>query len=144
MAELKRLGEYCKFGDKLNEMVRDLLVCGVNDIRTQSRLLQESKLTYDKAFELAQSVEASAKNAADLLKGSSTHYTAAVQHLHSRPSPSTTYKCHVTCYRFGGNHLANVCSFQTSECRACGKIGHNAKSAEVRTDYPQDVLLVGP
>ena len=57
VAELKRLGEYCEFGDKLNEMVRDRLVCGVNDIRIQNRLLQESKLTYDKAFELAQSVE---------------------------------------------------------------------------------------
>ena len=85
VAELKRLGEHCEFGDKLNEMVRDRLVCGVNDIRIQNRLLQESKLTYDKAFELAQSVKAAAKNDADLLKGSSTHYTTAVQHLHSTP-----------------------------------------------------------
>ena len=53
VAELKRLDEYCEFGDKLDEMVRDHLVCGVNDICIQKRLLQESKLTYDKAFELA-------------------------------------------------------------------------------------------
>ena len=39
VAELKRLGEHCEFGDKLNEMVRDRLVCGVNDIRIQNRLL---------------------------------------------------------------------------------------------------------
>ena len=71
VAELKSLGEHCEFGDKLNEMVRDRLVCGVNDIRIQNRLLRESKLTYDKALELAQSVEVAAKNAADLLKGSS-------------------------------------------------------------------------
>ena len=70
IAELKRLGEYCKFGDKLNEMVRDHLVCGVNDILLQNCLLYEPKLIYDKAFELAQSVEVAAKNAADLLKGS--------------------------------------------------------------------------
>ena len=63
-------------------MVRDRLVCGVNDIRIQNRLLQESKLTNDNAFELAQS---------DLLKGSSTCNTKAVQHLRSRsPPPSTT------------------------------------------------------
>ena len=136
VAELKRLGEYCEFGDKLNEMVRDRLVCGVNDIRIQNRLLQESKLTYDKAFELAQSVEAAAKNAADLLKGSSTHYTTAVQHLHSRPSPNTTYKRHVSCYCCGGNHLANVCSFQRSECRACGKIGHIAKVCRSKNRLP--------
>ena len=54
-------------------MVRDRLVCGVNDIRIQNRLLQESKLTYDKAFEVAQSGEVATKDAADILKGSSTH-----------------------------------------------------------------------
>ena len=91
MTELKRLGEHSEFGDKLNEVVRDRLVCGVKDIRIQNRLLQESKLTNDKAFELAQSVEVAAKNAADLLKGSSTCNTKAVQHLRSRsPPPSTT------------------------------------------------------
>ena len=42
VAELKRLGEHCEFGDKLNEMVRDRLVCGVNDIRIQNRLLKGS------------------------------------------------------------------------------------------------------
>ena len=91
MAELKRLGEYCEFDDKCNEMVRDCLVCGVNDIHIQNHLLQESKRTYDKAFELAQSVEVADKNAADLLKGSSTNNTTVVQHLHSRSLPSCTY-----------------------------------------------------
>ena len=95
--------------------------------RIQNRLLQESKLTYDKAFELTQSVEVAAKNAADLLKGSSTHNTTVVQHLHSKSPPSTTFRRHVSCYRCGGNHLANVCNFQTAECRACGKIGHITK-----------------
>ena len=31
VAELKYLGEHCEFGDKLNEMVRDRLVRGVNN-----------------------------------------------------------------------------------------------------------------
>ena len=38
-----------------------------------------------------------------------------------------TFRRHVSCHRCGGNHLANVCSFQTAECRACGKIGLIAK-----------------
>ena len=67
VAELKRLGGHCQFGDKLNEMVRDRLVCGVNDIRIQNRLLQESSsLTYEKAFQIAQSIELAAKDAAAL------------------------------------------------------------------------------
>ena len=66
VAELKRLGEHCEFGENFNEMVRDWLVCGVNDLRIQNRLLQESTLTFTKAFKIAQSVEAAAKDAAGL------------------------------------------------------------------------------
>ena len=44
VADLKRLGEHCEFGENFNEMVRDWLVCGVNDFRIQNRLLQESSL----------------------------------------------------------------------------------------------------
>ena len=50
VAELKRLGEHCEFGENFNEMVRDRLVCGVNDLRIQNRLLQESTLTFVMQF----------------------------------------------------------------------------------------------
>ena len=56
VAELKRLGGHCEFGENINEMVRDRLLCGVNDLRIQNRWLQESTT---KAFEIAQSVESS-------------------------------------------------------------------------------------
>jgi hypothetical protein len=57
VAELKRLGEHCAYGDSLNEMVRDRLVCGINDLRIQNRLLQEPQdLTFQKALEIAQSI----------------------------------------------------------------------------------------
>ena len=135
VAELQPLGKPCELGDKLNEIVGDRLVCGVNDICIQNRLLQESRLTYDKAFELAQS-KVAAKNATDLLKVSSTQNTTAVQHLHSRLSLSTTFRCHVSCYRCGGNHLANVCSIQTAECRPCGMIGRIAKVCRSNNRQP--------
>ena len=38
IAELKALREHCGFGDKLNEMVRDHLVYGINDNRIQRHL----------------------------------------------------------------------------------------------------------
>ena len=105
VAELKRLGEHCQFGDKLHEMVRDRLVCGVNDIRIQNRLLQESSsLTYEKA----------AKDAAAL------HRQVPVPALPIQQLKARQKRFTVTCYRCGGNHLANSCSFQKAECRACG------------------------
>ena len=85
---------------------------------------------------LLKSVEVAAKNATDLLKGSSTHNTTVVQHLHSKSQPSTTFRRHVSCYGCGGNHLANVCRFQTAECRACGKIGRIAKVCRSKNRQP--------
>ena len=138
VAELKRLGEHCQFGDKLHEVVRDRLVCGVNDIRIQNRLLQESSsLTYEKAFEISQSIELAAKDAAALHRQIPVP-ALPIQQLKARPKRFT-----FTCYRCGGNHLANSCSFQKAECRACGKIGHIAKVCKSKqpTRQPQGGTL---
>ena len=62
VSELRSLSEYCNFGATLDDMVRDHLVCGVNDNAIQKRLLAESSLTYQKAVELALSVETAAQS----------------------------------------------------------------------------------
>ena len=54
VAELCRLSEHCNFDATLNDMLRDRLVCGIRDTRVQRRLLAETKLTFQNAFELAQ------------------------------------------------------------------------------------------
>ena len=53
VAELQRLLEHCAFQDKLDNMLRDCLVCGIKDSRVQRCLLSETDLTFKKAFELA-------------------------------------------------------------------------------------------
>ncbi len=55
IAALKALAEYCCFGDSLNDMLRDRLVCGVQDGGIQKRLLQESDLSFKQAFEMDRS-----------------------------------------------------------------------------------------
>ena len=70
IAALRALGEHCKFGATLNDMmIRDRLVCGVNDERY---LLQESDLVYKTAHDIAITMESASKNALDLLAGSTT------------------------------------------------------------------------
>ena len=58
--------EYCNFGLSLDEMLRDCLVCGINNDTIQNRLLSEAKLTFKKAMDLAQGLEAVTKNAKEL------------------------------------------------------------------------------
>ncbi len=63
VAALRQLSEYCEYGDTLDDMLQDRLVCGINEGHLQRRLLAEPKLTFEKAFELAQAYESAERNA---------------------------------------------------------------------------------
>ncbi|XP_077861637.1 uncharacterized protein LOC144342207 [Saccoglossus kowalevskii] len=66
VADLRHIAEHCDYGATLQEMLRDRLVCGIQDDRIQRRLLSESALDFKKAMELAQGIEIATKNATDI------------------------------------------------------------------------------
>ena len=58
LAELRRLTEHCDYGDQLENMLRDRLVCGIKHERIQQRLLSEGdSLTLQRALDIAHSME---------------------------------------------------------------------------------------
>ena len=57
MARLRALTKHCEFGDSLNTMLRDRLVCGANNKQLQHRLQAEPHLTFTKAMEISQIFE---------------------------------------------------------------------------------------
>ena len=57
VATLRKLAEHCDFGDTLNEMLCDRLVCGIANATVQKRLLTEPELTFTNAVTIAQAVE---------------------------------------------------------------------------------------
>ena len=68
LAELRALAEHCNFGESLEAMICDRLVCEINDDAIQKRLLAESdKLSFAKALSLAQSYETAVRDATVLL-----------------------------------------------------------------------------
>ena len=81
VAALRKLTEHCSYGDAMEEMIRDRLVCGVNHDGIQQRLLSEKNLSFKNAFDLAQAIEAAEKNN-KILKNSSAnspelHYSSS-------------------------------------------------------------------
>ena len=54
---LKNLSSTCEFGAFLPEALRDHLVCGMKDVPIQTKLLSERDLTFEKAKDLAMSME---------------------------------------------------------------------------------------
>ena len=139
VAGLRKLTEYCQFGDTLSDMLRDRLVCGINDQKLQRRLLAEPTLTYEKAFALAQALETADKSAKELEKASGVHFMQP----HPRPqgTPAGPQRQGQACYRCGGtNHYAATCRFKDSDCLHCGKRGHIAKVCRSRgnnSTHPQ-------
>ena len=112
VAELWHLSEHCEFGTTLNQMLRDRLVCGVEEPKIQRRLLAELDLTFDKTFELALAAQSADKNAKDL-----------------QPTVSSTVNCvqhKKNCHRCGDKHSPADCKFRTAECHKCEKKGHIA------------------
>lgn len=66
VAELRRLSKHCGFDDRLNESLRDQLVCGLTNETIRQRLFSEEQenLPFEKALRLAIAIEAAELNAA--------------------------------------------------------------------------------
>ncbi|KAG8191042.1 hypothetical protein JTE90_029485 [Oedothorax gibbosus] len=136
IAELRRLAKKCNYGQSLDTMLRDRIVCGIQDEAIQRKLLSENALTLARATEIALSMEMAAKNAGDLkvalvsdanfVQRKSMPNKAKVKR---KPPPSTTpARAGVRCNRCGAdNHRSQDCRFLRSTCNSCGKIGHIAK-----------------
>ena len=143
VAALRKLAEHCSYGDKLNEMIRDWLVCGVNHATIQPRLLAEK-------IGLAQAVEAAEKNtkilsskpAAAPIHYSNTQAAAAYnQGRKTKEAPSSKKGTPTrTCYRCGGPHLAPAC---TLDCYCCKK-GHLEKVCKTKARDIRDKSSAKP
>ena len=69
-AELRALAQYCNFGGTLEDMLRDRLVVGINDLVFQRCLLVEAQRTLKKATEVALAHKTSVKDS-NVIQGAS-------------------------------------------------------------------------
>ena len=123
IAELRKCAEHCDFQNKLDETIRDRLVCGLRNETIQKRLLAEKNLILATAIEIAQGMEAATKQTSELraVAGQSQNHE-----IHSVPKSAAKPK--KKCYRCGQTgHLPSLCHFKDQKCRCCGKFGHIAK-----------------
>ena len=118
VAELRNLSEHCEFGDQLEKMLRDRLVCGLNDERIQRRLLAESQLEFKKAMELASAMETADRNTRDLIAGNlsekpeESQVNRVTQDPPKQP-PRDPRKSAKECYRCGGRfHDPDKCRYK--------------------------------
>lgn len=134
VAELRNLSEHCDFQNTLEEMLRDRLVCGINDEQIQRRLLAETTLDFKKAMKIATSMEAAVQNAKDLsLKmANDAQQSQPVNRMDEKQRGNQQDPRVNDCGRCGGKHDSQQCKFRDAECFVCRKKGHIARKCRSR------------
>ena len=118
-AALRKLAIHCNFADALEDTLRDRFVCGLCSDAMQRRLLSEKELSYRKAMEVAQAMEAAERETKALKPSAPAIHKFASQNPRSKEQRN--------CYRCGrSNHGPAECRFKEADCRNCGKKGHIA------------------
>ena len=124
---IRELSQFCDFGEYLEEMLKDRLICGIGDTRMQRRLLSEKDLTFQKPQGIVLALEAADANAGEV-ETTIQPSQLQINSLHKGPvSKSCSTRAPPPCYRCGGSHSHQVCRFQNSTCHYCHKRGHIAK-----------------
>ena len=115
-------------------MLQGRIVCGINDQRTQKKLLAEKTLSFDRAMEIALAVKSATKGARNITSGMC--YSTLLHIVSDRTPPIANFKC-FHCGR--GNHKPTECYLKDATCNKCNKKGHIAKVCHSRphTSVPQ-------
>ena len=138
VSELRRLSEHCKFGETLEERLRDRIICGIANNQLQRRLLAEPDLTFKKVLELAQAQE-SADQGSQQLQQQQKHSVTPVNKIDGRRRPPPQPWKVIPgkpCYRCGGSHSPSECRFKDAVCHSCNKTGHIAKACRRQKQRP--------
>ena len=135
IAELCTLSQYCNFGETLELMLHDRILCGINDAQTQKCLLAEKNLTYAKAREIALALETALQGSKDIQSSMPQDPVHKVSQQQAASGSS------VQCFRCGGtNHKAPQCRFKDSVCSYCNKKGHLARACRSKQSGLKDKL----
>jgi hypothetical protein len=138
IARIKLQAEKCEFGALKNELVRDRIVIGINNLELQKRLLAEDNLDLPRAeaqCRLSEITDAQFKN----MNQSETIVIDAVQKgRRDRDSNDRGGKEHdrsgkeYDCKRCGTRHVFRNCPSFKKKCGNCNRLGHITELCRAR------------
>ena len=99
---LKKLSIH--YGEFLNRALRDRFVCGLNNPKIQNKLLNTEDLSFEKACQIAKSMEMAEKNTQEFRPVSASDDSQGIVN-----KLETVNTKEPSCYRCGGKHAAPKC-----------------------------------
>jgi len=134
IASLRKLSVDCEFGNTLEENLRDQVVFGVASKEIKKKLL-EKNLTYEKAVELARSMETVGLDAATM----ESSEKSSLNHVKEKDANKKNIKRSIVCYCCGKKgHMKKDCRFKEYKCRVCNVAGHLAQVCKRKDKSDKD------
>ena len=122
VSELQSIAKYYNFRSAFNLIVRNKLVCGIQDDATQHHLLAKPDQTFAKALQIAQAMEAASKDMKEL-RFESRHQPSRDVHKVLPDQGKTKGKAKEQFRKKG----------MPSTCGRCGKPGHSPVTCHFRS-----------
>lgn len=137
IVELRKMAQRCNFGQALDRMLRDRIVCGLRDAGVRRSLLARSTLSLQEAEEAALAAEMAARHVQQMENGPVSDNVNALrkkqewQKFAKRPQLGRMTKSsdnnQTGCLCCGSDsHKTAKCRFRRAECFCCRRRGHLA------------------
>ena len=123
VTDLRSKAKTCEFGDLQDSLIRDRIVCGIDDNNTRERLRRNNALTLEKAIDAVRAAETS-KTQTQELNNSDRRLTNPKYPVKGTRSG---YRRSSPCIRCGTNHDLGQCPAFGQTCLKCQGKNHYAK-----------------
>ena len=139
VTELRILASTCEFETLKDGLIRDRIICGIQNQTMKERLLREADLTLKKAIDICRAAEVSREQVKSLTERNS----ADIDALHKTKQDSRhsnlredyrdqqnreyNHAPKYNCNNCGQQHAAKSCPAYGKSCNNCHKLGHFAK-----------------
>ncbi|CAL9695031.1 unnamed protein product [Knipowitschia caucasica] len=146
VSDLRIKAKSCNFGELREELVRDRLVCGINNDHLRKVLLRDSDLTLAKAISVCQIHEMTEEHNKSLMspQSSATNVDAVQNNYTKRRNTERFDRSNAkptqlinNCNNCGGSHSAAriKCPAYGQQCNACKRMNHFKKCCRSRPQY---------
>lgn len=159
VTELRTRAKLCDFGNLLDSLIRDRIVCGILDEKMRERLLREPDLNLEKAIQLCRANEVTKSHVKELAENSSQSHASV--DMVSKPRSVKPKAKHHNCKskadqqgsqqhaqtsqkgkKCGNVHLRGSCPAEGKTCFHCNKLGHFARCCRSKNKVTQRFNIV--
>ncbi len=133
---LRALAQTCAFGELKSDLIRDRIVCGIQDNTVRKKLLQEKGMDLNKCIDICRAAESTDHQ----MKTMSAESVHAVSKEHKKRDKTGTHKPSQkamirNCHFCGRDHVKSKykCPAYGMTCERCGKRNHTAEKCKTMT-----------